>query len=360
MNVFQFATLNHWRGFACLSVLIFHSFGPLPQDRSTLHPSLAPLAYLASFGWFGVHLFFVISGYCVAVKAYSTVDQGRRSVPFIADRLFRIYPTYWAASLISIFLALVFAPLSRGQIADSLPDGLSGFLANLFLVEPYFGQEPLLLVSWSLVYELAFYVLMAIGIGVKSYIHSWIPVVVIGVLLALAGIAGAHQFTPLMALRFWPEFFCGVVVFLFVHSHQRYGPRAFMWMLLPLSLSIASLFVSGFNSATTLPWAGLFSLLLMCQHRFDTRIASLKALSWLAWTGTISFSLYLIHLPITNRVMNGGLRLFDPSSWTIWILLVSAWITGILLSSVFFYLIEMRFERWRHGCFNRKLKSSFP
>ena len=53
----RYGSLDLWRGVAALGVLGYHGFHGM-----TVHPIIQWLAWLCSFGWFGVHLFFVISG----------------------------------------------------------------------------------------------------------------------------------------------------------------------------------------------------------------------------------------------------------------------------------------------------------
>jgi peptidoglycan/LPS O-acetylase OafA/YrhL len=64
----RYASLDHWRGVAALGVMVFHSFGAVRIAGQSVHPSIQWLKWLSDFGWFGVHLFFVISGYCIAAN----------------------------------------------------------------------------------------------------------------------------------------------------------------------------------------------------------------------------------------------------------------------------------------------------
>jgi peptidoglycan/LPS O-acetylase OafA/YrhL len=74
----RYRSLDIWRGAACLMVVIFHaSLYGLPADsagRQDLDRATGLVAGVVSKLWLGVPLFFVISGYCIAV----TSDSARR------------------------------------------------------------------------------------------------------------------------------------------------------------------------------------------------------------------------------------------------------------------------------------------
>ena len=76
----RYLTLDHWRGIACLLVVLFHSSGVafLSMEASGTPPQQAGLSGLAlsitRIGWIGVPFFFVISGYAIS----ATADSSRR------------------------------------------------------------------------------------------------------------------------------------------------------------------------------------------------------------------------------------------------------------------------------------------
>jgi len=282
----RYACLDHWRGFACLSVMLFHCSNPLAAVQSSLHPWAAACKSLASCGWFGVHLFFVISGYCVAAKIQRMIELGENPGSFLLDRFFRIFPAYWAALGLAVLIAFLASPFSSGNLEDSLPDGIRGLLADVFLVNPYFQLPPTLLVSWSLVHELAFYFLAASAFLIAARLNR--PRLAGCFILATAALALAPGSLPpfLIGLKFWPEFLCGAAVLMHVRDRVRHGSTAWLWALFPLVLAAGNLSpLAGSLRVTTLPAAACFALLLMALHPFDRPISQLRMLKWLAWFG---------------------------------------------------------------------------
>ena len=78
-------SLDGWRGIAILLVVIFHY---LPQDRYN------PLSIVASCGWSGVDLFFVLSGFLITGILYDTRRSDNFFRAFYARRALRLFPVY--------------------------------------------------------------------------------------------------------------------------------------------------------------------------------------------------------------------------------------------------------------------------
>ena len=112
-----------------------------------------------NFGIYGVDLFFVISG-LVMVRT----TAGKRVAPlrFLANRVARIVPLYWAATLLVFGVALAFP----GLVGDTRAEA-TALLKSLFFIpfEKAPGVlQPVLFLGWTLNYEMFFYVLFAAGL----------------------------------------------------------------------------------------------------------------------------------------------------------------------------------------------------
>ena len=75
---FRYEIIDGIRGLAALAVVLHH-------------------LQVIGIGPYAVIVFFVISGYCIAASVDSTRRKGQGPLTFLARRLWRIYPTYWAA-----------------------------------------------------------------------------------------------------------------------------------------------------------------------------------------------------------------------------------------------------------------------
>jgi peptidoglycan/LPS O-acetylase OafA/YrhL len=86
--------LDGLRGAAVISVFIFHSVGPL----------ITPMGPIAYMGWFGVDLFFVLSGFLITSILLRARDAENYYKVFYARRALRILPLYYLALTISLLI----------------------------------------------------------------------------------------------------------------------------------------------------------------------------------------------------------------------------------------------------------------
>ena len=156
-NVGRYETIESWRGVACLAVLFFHSFGAF--TRNPIWGPLEPFRAASAYGWLGLHLFFVISGYCIFERLHVGLDRGESIPSFWVDRMIRIYPTYWCVLAITILINLCTLPFNQGSLAESIPLSAKEWFGNLTLIHTLAGWRSSVIVSWTLSYEVTFYLL---------------------------------------------------------------------------------------------------------------------------------------------------------------------------------------------------------
>jgi peptidoglycan/LPS O-acetylase OafA/YrhL len=130
-------------------------------------------------------------------------------------------------------------------------------------------------------------------------------------------------------------------------------------MLIPaLLVVIGAVALRSDERAAEMLGAAVFALLLFGIHRWDSQLAAWPALQWLAWVGTISYSLYLVHVPLGSRVINLALRRIQHDSPWILLVEVTYWLVSILMAYFFFRLCEQPLEAWRHRLKRRALASA--
>jgi len=345
--VIRYQSLDQWRGVAVLAVLVFHGFGSISGAGLIVHPDIVWLQKVASYGWLGAHMFFVISGFCISANVIALTSKNGGAMEFIFNRLLRIYPVYWAACLTAIFVNLLASQFNRVPIAASLPKSWGEAWANLFLVEPYFGYDPLLLVSWSLVYEVGFYLLVAFGLCLRN---RGVPRLVLlsgGFVLALLAMLAPWKGIYFI-LNFWPEFILGALVYLGVQAAQKSSKEAYLWMTASLPLLLAGIFA--------LPTAGhkwqlaavtVFAWILFLLYPFDRSISKTSIMRGLGWLGVISYSLYLTHVFLGLKLVNLSTRFMAHDSLWMLVLQPAAWGLSIILAWAFYRCVEKPLETWR-------------
>jgi peptidoglycan/LPS O-acetylase OafA/YrhL len=130
---------------AVLAVVVFHyAFrGAAADDFTTV--SLPDLTGLTRYGYLGVNLFFVISGFVIAYSA-----DGRTPTEFAIARFARIYPGFLLCMTLTFLITVAIG-------APRLETTITQWLANLVIVSPALKQPFMDGAYWSIVYELTFY-----------------------------------------------------------------------------------------------------------------------------------------------------------------------------------------------------------
>lgn len=99
--------LDGLRGIAILAVFFRHYAGGLEKTASST--GLHVLGMLFNFGWSGVDLFFVLSGFLITGILYDTQGTPGYYKTFYARRVLRIFPPYYLLAVIYLVLTQVLA-----------------------------------------------------------------------------------------------------------------------------------------------------------------------------------------------------------------------------------------------------------
>lgn len=111
----RFSSIDFLRGFAALSVLIFHTraiawvgitaWQKNGNSRNYLDIALGYASIPFRYGYWGVPLLFVISGFCIHQATINTIQRtGKFSLIYYAKRrLFRIYPVLISCLVLTAF-----------------------------------------------------------------------------------------------------------------------------------------------------------------------------------------------------------------------------------------------------------------
>lgn len=154
INKNYYPNVDVLRGFAAISVLVYHVI-ELYQWKA--FPTQGVLLWFR-IGWLGVDLFFVISGFVIALSAFASIDKlGSTSFrkPFFLRRVSRIVPLHYLTMLIFLVFVMpsfLFEGLFKNLISHLL------FVHNMFPTL-HGGING---VNWSLGTEMQFYILMLI------------------------------------------------------------------------------------------------------------------------------------------------------------------------------------------------------
>ena len=212
--------VQYLRAAAALVVMFFH-VSVLTQETWGLDPRRVD-----HIGAAGVDLFFVISGFIMAmIVARPGAFDGKR---YWIRRIARVVPAYWAITLFVFGLAVVLPSLFHSTTAN-----LSHLLVSLSFLAMDNGDGttvPLLVVGWTLNYEMFFYAIVAVTAGLFSDRRLLgasgviVCLVLIGFLFEPANPSLAFYTNPILL-----EFVFGIMIF-----RAKTGPHTAGLSLVPV------------------------------------------------------------------------------------------------------------------------------
>lgn len=291
------------RGAAALAVAVLHgqheagiyaglSGGTFAHGRTSASPALPWEA--------GVDVFFVISGFVMVHASRGLFGRPGARRRFLAHRVARVVPLYWLATTLYLALTLVAPRLLNG--AAPTP----GYVAASYLFVPVARPDglvqPLYSLGWTLNYEMFFYALFALAIGLD---RRRAAAAILGTLALLSG-AGLALSLP-QPLATWSdplllEFGAGIALGLLRSEGVGLGG------LLRIALALAGLSLFAVQDGVSLdgePLAGLARALLYgvpaaclvaaCGLGRDDATPESRAARWSGWVGDASYALYLTH-----------------------------------------------------------------
>lgn len=279
-------SIQHLRWFAATLVVLRHALGHFP-DELTLQN------YLTRSGEFGVDIFFVISGF---ILWYISAQSRPRTIPFLLNRITRVYPLYWFFTLVMVATAIVLPKAFRFAYVKPL------FVVKSLLLFPAWHPilqsiNPVLPIGWTLQYEVFFYFLFAVLLvlppsrRLPGNLAALVLLVVLGRLIHFHS-SPLHVYTDLPLL----EFGAGMVI------GALYEKRCLVPSYVGIIMAVAALvwmypmtkFVS--TDYRPLAWGPPAALLVygILSAEYGARATwNLRVLELL---GDASYSLYLCHL----------------------------------------------------------------
>lgn len=144
-------------------VMMFHyTFNGIVNGKVTSVGQVSWLVEFTKYGYLGVELFFMISGYMIFFSA-----QSGSASKFAVSRALRLYPAYWFAVLFTSFFAIIWG----GELMSVTPVMV---LANLTLLQSFLGVSDVDGAYWTLAYEIRFYaaVFFVLLVGEQKHLRK--------------------------------------------------------------------------------------------------------------------------------------------------------------------------------------------
>jgi len=293
------------RFFAALTVVFFHySFrGYAADDMSVMpYPLLAPVS---KYGYLGVELFFMISGFVILMTAASGSLRG-----FVVSRFVRLYPAFWACCTITFAMIAAFGD-SRYSVS------VSQYLINMTMLSDFVGVSPVDGAYWSLFVEMRFYALVAVVLVIgrihqaQLFLIAWLIASIFLEILPLG------KLRYLLIVDYSAYFIAGATFFLIWSqgvSLIRVGIIFLSWGLaLIQSLNGLPGFEKHYNtSMSSYVVAGLITTFFLAMFLVSLKRTGFVGRNRWLLAGALTYPLYLLHQNIGFVVFNVAYPTVNP------------------------------------------------
>lgn len=335
----RLSALDALRGIAALGVVLFHY---IPYYDDLYGHSFSPWSGL-DFGRYGVHLFFILSGFVI----FMTLERTRTAGWFGLARAFRLLPALWAGIALTFIAVHLLGPADRAV-------SLGSALMNTTLLHEYLEFPHVDGAYWSLVIEATFYCWIALLFyGLKEWRHirlalwAWVLISYAGVLWWTA-IPDNLDFLvkDLLFVKYAPLFVSGMLIYRW-HRHGR--PARGDLLLLALAIGHA---VVAYKPPFNVFVLGCYGIFALAVAGYLNALANRPLL----WLGSLSYALYLVHQNIGYGVIGWSYTTGLPG----WAGVTLALATALALAALIHYGIEKPALAWFRSLRNRALTRPAP
>jgi peptidoglycan/LPS O-acetylase OafA/YrhL len=281
--------LQGLRGLAVLAVVIYHCH-PRLEGTWIYYPSL--------WGWAGVNLFFVLSGFLITSILLEARNKPHYFRNFYGRRALRIWPVYVLVLVVVYLNAPWFVGLSISDAIKTAP-----WLAYIFFVQNLFhiALPPAIGQTWSLAIEEQYYFLWAPL--VRFLRRPWMLAVILIGAFACSPLLDHHPWlTPTHTLIHLDGIALGSLLALGIYTLPL-TRRVWLWIGLAgfvLGMAMAATIAGGtrfLDSALALGFGGAVLAAIASTGAHNPLNAILRR-GPLAFYGRISYGMYMIHIAV--------------------------------------------------------------
>jgi peptidoglycan/LPS O-acetylase OafA/YrhL len=358
------------RAFAALWVFVFHSwlYSGSPAIRLPLLAQSIDLTPLATFGWLGLDVFFVLSGFLLTRQALLKVEQrtfvptgshfiaafGEKYSSYLRRRILRVYPAYYACITVLLIMAATGVYLR-------IPGKLE-LLLHLGMVHNFIEKYIATMngVFWTMPFEWQFYLVFPLLFIVLRRYSAWalygiaLLSVICSKLLVMAMQDGYPQVLLFIRLD---EFAAGMCAgaYALARPLARITAATAFWGGLVILLATPWVFAGydqvghyyDFKGFLRPPWIQISICLMLLgltgEHHPGVHVFGNKGVVGI---GLISYSIYLWHVPLLELLPTLGLMPERTANVAVsWPRIIGTALPVVLLvSALSYWLIERPFQ----------------
>ncbi len=323
-------SLDLLRFLAAAAVVLYHySYRGVSGGYTQF--GLPQISWWSQYGFLGVSLFFIISGFVISWSAdKQSLDR------FVAARFLRLYPGFIAGVTLTFLVTYIVG----FQFSDVT---LAQYFANFIFLPQVLGYEFIDGVYWSIVVELIFYGWIAALLGFGVFRRYLPEIIAIWLIIAML-----NEFVFFIDALRWPlmtpyagYFAAGMLLFRMKIKRAGAPWEKLMFLIaMAYSMMIESLRgISGGNAFSgefdRLTLALVTGAMFLVFIGFINLKLSKQTGQRLAILGALSYPLYLIHQHIGYIVLSRFDGMFDP-----WVLFAAVSAAMLMLSVLIAKYVE--------------------
>jgi len=291
-NTQKIGSINALRFFAAIFVVFYH-YAFVFFYRESTYVDLPILRHFFQYGYLGVDLFFIISGFVISLSA-----EGRGAYGFLKSRIGRLYPVFWVSALITTLFIIFGGYLIYSEMS------WSRFLTNMTMVPSLFNADALDGTYWTLAVEMKFYIVVFLLLAFKKFKDIEPLAITTSFILLFSPLYIPHD-----QLLWIPNFIAGILFY------KIYKNGLSKWRIIGLcnSLFISLIFairrvpflsegyVIEFKPTTIAVYIVGFYILFMMISLNKFRVSNNKYINTL---GLLTYPVYLLHNQIGRIMFN--------------------------------------------------------
>lgn len=353
----RFVFIDGLRGLAALGIVLYHTWryepalttDPLKYASNDFVPAAIDWVLLRT--WIGVQFLLVVSGFVIAFTLRNTWVTPREALSFIGRRIVRLWPPY--AVTILFVLLLHAACVSRWAFPSPFEESptFTRVLVHLTFMQDALGYAPLSAAIWTICIEMQFYVVSVIGWGLAQRLvtrpnpshprpsANSLMLVFAPFALATLLVWSRQDSTEAWVIHFLSAFFLGMLTW---WTLDRTVPTSMFFVTIAV---VAGHLAVQWKSENALALAATLAIFLAGRTNHFHDWLNWR---WLQYLGRISYSLYLIHYPVSHFVMWLCWRWCDhaPTPAQATLILFTSFTASLAAGHLLYVTVEAPSGRW--------------
>ena len=311
------------RGIASVLVMLFHFFNYKIVDQNNSYSYFLDINFIneiTSFGFLGVQIFFVISGFIIPFSLYQQDFKIFSFPKFLLKRILRIDPPY-IVSIIGVLVLAFFSSKSSFYKGTEFKFDLVQILSHFGYFNSFINKPYLNTVYWTLALEFQYYILISLIFPLlinKNFYVRNITLFLLNLSIFIPTNESIFNYVTFFAI--------GISGFLLYKN------------VFSLNEFIFSIFISVILTIYFFKWfyiaVALIALLIILKTNISFKIGN--------FFGKISYSLYLLHTIIGWKLINLSSRFFTSTESRI-VIMIAIILLTILFSYISYLILEKPF-----------------